>query len=51
MTSAIHVVDGRGNALRRPLVGLMTVDFYGAYLEQAIDAATTRLRGSSESKS
>ena len=41
----------RGNPLGQPLVGLMTVDFYGAYLEEAISAATTRLRGSSESKS
>ena len=51
LTPTIYVVDGRGNSLGQPLVGLMTVDFYGAYLEEAISAATTRLRGSSESKS
>ncbi|MEP6658041.1 MAG: thioredoxin fold domain-containing protein [Betaproteobacteria bacterium] len=51
LTPTIYVVDGHGNPLGRPLVGLMTVDFYGAYLEEAISAATARLRGSSESKS
>ena len=41
----VAVADGAGrrwNAARRsagPLVGLMTVDFYGAYLENALDDA------------
>lgn len=45
LTPTIFVVDGQGNPLGRPLVGLMTVDFYGAYLERAIEDATGRLRG------
>ena len=37
--------NARGEALGKPLVGLMTPDFYGAYLEQAINDATKKLTG------
>ncbi len=45
VTPTLWLVDGRGEALGKPLVGLMTPDFYGAYLERAINDATARLRG------
>jgi hypothetical protein len=44
VTPTIHVVDAKGVTLGKPLVGLMTPDFYGGYLEQAINEATARLK-------
>ena len=45
LTPTIVMVDGKGDALGAPLVGLMTPDFYAAYVEKAIDEAVQRLRG------
>lgn len=36
-------LDGRGRELARRMVGLGTVDFYGAYLERAVETAEARL--------
>ena len=44
-TPTLHLLNGRGETLGKPLVGLMTPDFYGAYLEQAISEATRKLQG------
>ncbi len=44
LTPTIYLVDAAGTPLGKPLVGLTTPDFYGAYLEDAIHAATSRLR-------
>lgn len=44
LTPTIYLVDATGTPLGKPLVGLTTPDFYGAYLEDAINQATTRLR-------
>lgn len=44
LTPTIHLVNARGERLGKPLVGLMTPDFYGGYIEQAITDATARLR-------
>jgi thioredoxin-related protein len=44
VTPTIYVVDAHGQPLGKPLVGLMTPDFYGAYLEQAINDATAKLK-------
>jgi hypothetical protein len=41
----IIVVDGRGRALAEPIVGLTTLDFYGAYVQDALAAGARRLRG------
>jgi hypothetical protein len=43
LSPTVLVVDGAGRVLSGPLVGLMTVDFYGAYLETAFDAAAKKL--------
>lgn len=43
LTPTVLVVDARGNPLEAPLVGL-SPDFYAAYLENAIAAASKRLR-------
>jgi hypothetical protein len=45
VTPTVAVVDGRGEVIGNPVVGLLTEDFYAAYLEQAIDTGVTRLRG------
>ncbi len=36
-------LDGRGRELAEPMVGLGTVDFFGAYLERAVETAEARL--------
>ncbi len=44
LTPTVIVVDGAGEALAEPIVGLLTADFYGAYLEQALQRGLARLR-------
>lgn len=44
LTPTIWFVDGDGNELVEPIVGLRTVDFYGFYLDQAITEALAKLR-------
>lgn len=44
LTPTIILVDGAGVVLAPPLVGLMTPDFYGAYIEEAIATASARLK-------
>ena len=43
LSPTVAFADARGRLLVEPLVGLMTVDFYGAYLDRALAAATERL--------
>ena len=43
LTPTIIMVDATGTTLGKPLVGLMTPDFYGAYLEAAINAAAAKV--------
>ncbi|MFN3397323.1 MAG: thioredoxin family protein [Sulfurimicrobium sp.] len=45
-TPTINLLDADGNLLAEPLVGLSTPDFYGAYLDAAIDAALAKMRAS-----
>ena len=40
----VIVFDGDGTPAAAPLVGLISADFYGAYLEQAIEAGLARTR-------
>jgi len=44
LTPTIVVVDGAGRTVGGPVVGLLTADFYAAYLESAIDAGFGKLR-------
>lgn len=46
MVPTVMLFDRKGNPLGKPLVGLTTVDYYGYYLDQAIDAALAKVRGS-----
>jgi hypothetical protein len=45
LAPTVLVVDSRGDPVGDPLVGLLTVDFYGGYLEDAVSAGLKRIRG------
>lgn len=40
------LLDGKGRMLSKPVVGLTTVDYYGMYLDEAIDTAVAKVRAS-----
>ena len=40
----VMLFDAHGNVLATPLIGLTTPDFYGGYLDQAIDEAVSKVR-------
>lgn len=42
-TPTVALFDARGRLLGEPIVGLSLPDFYGTYLERAIDAANAAL--------
>ena len=44
LTPTIWFVDGAGNVLADPIVGLPTLDFFGAYLDQSIADSLAKLR-------
>jgi len=44
LTPTILLLDADGRPLGDPIVGLLTVDFYGAYIENAIEAARRKLQ-------
>lgn len=45
MVPTVVLYDRNGKTLGKPLVGLTTVDYYGFYLDQAIDEALAKVRG------
>ena len=45
LSPTVLVVDANGLPLGEPIVGLLTVDFYGAYIDNALKAAQARLAG------
>lgn len=44
VTPTVVLVDGRGARLAREIVGISSIDFYGYYLDQAIDGSLRHLR-------
>jgi hypothetical protein len=44
LSPTVLVVGPRGEPLDPPIVGLLTVDFYGAYLDAALKRGGARLR-------
>jgi len=50
LVPTIKMFDARGRELTEPLVGLLTPDFYGSYLDQIIDEALAKVRNGSSSK-
>ncbi len=45
LTPTVMVFDSKGVALAKPVVGLTTVDYYGYYLDLAIDQGVNAVRG------
>lgn len=45
LTPTVMIVDGGGEKIGDALIGLMTPDFYAAYLENAVMAGVKQLRG------
>jgi hypothetical protein len=45
LSPTVLVVDASGRPLGEPIVGLLTVDFYGAYIDNALKAARAKLAG------
>lgn len=45
MVPTVLVLDWKGRMLAKPLVGLTTVDYYGMYLDEAIDHGVAKVRG------
>lgn len=48
MVPTVMLFDSKGRLLAKPLVGLTTVDYYGMYLDEAIDTAIAKVRGPAE---
>jgi len=44
LTPTLKFFDGQGRELVPEMVGLYTVDFYGGYLDETIDASLAKLR-------
>jgi hypothetical protein len=44
MVPTVMVFDGDGKLLAKPVVGLTTVDYYGHYLDQAINQGLEKVR-------
>ena len=47
MTPTVKLLDVQGREAAIPLVGIVSRDYYGGFLDQAIDAALVRIRGGS----
>lgn len=47
MTPTVKLMDSQGREVAIPLVGIVSRDYYGGFLDQAIDAGLARIRGTS----
>ena len=47
MTPTVKLLDDRGREVAIPLVGIVSRDYYGGFLDQAIDAGLAKIRGNS----
>lgn len=45
LVPTVLLLDGKGRLLAKPVIGLTTVDYYGMYLDEAIDTAVAKIRG------
>ena len=50
LVPTVLLLDGKGRMLAKPLVGLTTVDYYGMYLDEAIDQALGKIRAKADAK-
>ena len=44
LTPTVMVFDGDGRKLSKPVIGITTLDYYGYYLDQAIDQGVAKVR-------
>ena len=44
LVPTVMLLDAQGRPLGKPLIGITTVDYYGYYLDQAIDQGLARVR-------
>ncbi len=44
LTPTVMIFDGEGHQLTKPVVGITTLDYYGFYLDQAIDQGVAKIR-------
>jgi len=44
LTPTVMVFDGAGRQLSKPVVGITTRDYYGFYLDEAIDQSVAKIR-------
>lgn len=45
LAPTVKLFDAEGRELTEPIVGLLTPDYYGGYLDRAIDEALEKIRG------
>jgi len=45
LTPTVKFFDPQGREVADPIVGLVTVDYYGGFLDQAIDTSIAKIRG------
>jgi len=45
LTPTVKFFDANGKEVATPIIGLVTVDYYGGYLDQAIDTSIAKIRG------
>ena len=45
LTPTVKFFDPQGREVANPIVGLVTVDYYGGFLDQAIDTSIAKIRG------
>ena len=45
LSPTVKFFDPQGHEVADPIVGLVTVDYYGGYLDQAIDTSIAKIRG------
>jgi thioredoxin-related protein len=50
-TPTVMLLDSEGNLIGKPVIGLSTPDFYGANLDNAIDAAVAKVRSQTTAQS
>ena len=50
LSPTVVVFDYHGNPASAPLIGLGTVDYYGAFLDAAIDAGLTKVASNKSSQ-
>ncbi|HEX8980526.1 MAG TPA: hypothetical protein VF811_12510 [Parasulfuritortus sp.] len=50
-TPTVILLDSQGNLLGKPVIGLSSPDFYGSYLDAAIDSAVAKVRSQDTAQS